>query len=73
MSEPKPNVDNKDALIDILWKMYEENVTEGRHHETQRATVTNLVIAIAAGVLALVTFDKGITLIDLPLTIFLCS
>lgn len=71
MSEPTPNVDNKDALIDILWKMYEEHVTEGRHHETQRATVTNLVIAIAAGILALVTFDKAITLIDLPLTIFL--
>lgn len=71
MSEATPDVDNKDALIDILWKMYEEHVTEGRHHETQRATVTNLVIAIAAGVLALVTFDKAITLIDLPLTIFL--
>jgi ABC-type multidrug transport system fused ATPase/permease subunit len=64
-------VDGSDALRDILWKMYEENITKGRHHETERATVTNLVIAVAAAVLALVTYDKAITLIDLPLTIFL--
>jgi hypothetical protein len=60
-----------ETLRDIFWKMYQENVTEGRHHETQRATVTNLVITIAAAALALVTFDKAITTVDLPLTIFL--
>src|SRR5437868_4603714 len=71
ISEPTSEVINNDALRDVLWKMYEENVTEGRHHETQRATVTNLVIAIAAAVLGLVTYDKAITHLDLPLTIFL--
>lgn len=46
--------DDKEVLQDILWKMFEENSTVGRHHEIQRATVTNLVIIVVAGVLGLV-------------------
>ena len=61
----------ENILRDVLWKMYQEHCNEGRHHETQRSTVTNLVIVVAAGVIGLITYDKGITWADLPLTCFL--
>ena len=60
-----------DALRECLWKVYLEEITQGRHHETQRVNVTNLVIAVAAAILALATFDKALNRSDLPLTIFL--
>jgi lysylphosphatidylglycerol synthetase-like protein (DUF2156 family) len=63
--------EDEKAIKDVLWGMYQEHCTQGRHHETQRATVTNLIIAVAAGVLALLTFDKAINKFDLPLTVFL--
>jgi hypothetical protein len=56
---------------DILWKFYQEHCTWERHHEQQRASVTNLLLAVAAGVLGIVTFDKQLNNTDLPLTIFL--
>ncbi len=63
---------NKDET-DILWGMYQEHCTQGRHHETQRATVTNLIVAVSAGIISLVTYDKQINLTDLPLTAFLTA
>jgi len=59
------------ALRDVLWKMYQEHCTQGRHHETQRSTVAGALIAIAGAVIGLVTFDKAISAPDLPLTAFL--
>lgn len=56
---------------DILWGMYQEQCTQSRHHESQRATMTNLFIAVSAGLISLVTYDKAIDVTDLPLTIFL--
>lgn len=63
--------DESSPSRDVLWKMYQEHCTQGRHHEIQRSTVISSVIAVAAAVLGLVTFDKGITRVDLPLTLFL--
>jgi hypothetical protein len=63
--------DSKSALRDVLWKMYQEHSTQGRHHETQRSTVAGALIAIASALVALITFDKVISLIDLPLTLLL--
>jgi len=59
------------ALRDVLWKMYQEHCTQGRHHETQRSTVAGALIAIAGAVIGLVTFDKTVSPTDLPLTAFL--
>ena len=61
------------ALRDVLWKMYQEHCTQGRHHEAQRSTVAGALIAISGAVIGLVTFDKSISRIDLPLTLFLCG
>ena len=55
---------------DILWNFYQEHCAWERHHENQRASVTNIFLLVAAGVLSVITFD-GITRSDLPLTIFL--
>jgi Ca2+/Na+ antiporter len=39
---------------DFLWGMYQELTTQGRHHEVQRATVTNFIIIVAGGILAFI-------------------
>jgi len=56
---------------DILWNLYQEHCAWERHHEEQRASVTNILVAIAAGVLSIITLSNGFTRSDLPLTIFL--
>lgn len=63
--------DNDFAVRDVLWKMYQEHCTQGRHHETQRATVAGAFIAISGAVVGLITFDKSISSADLPLILFL--
>ena len=32
--------DNDTPSLDVLWKMYQEHCTQGRHHETQGSTAT---------------------------------
>src|SRR5262245_45115208 len=65
--------EEKAALRDVLWKMYQEHCTQGRHHETQRAAVATAVLAIAAAAIGLATIDKGLTQVDLPATVFLVA
>lgn len=43
---------------DVLWGMYQEHCTQGRHHEEQRASVTNLIIALSAAMTGLLTFKE---------------
>ena len=56
---------------EILWKLYEDNRNYARFHELQRSTATNLILAVSAGLIGLVTFDKNINLLDLPSVLFL--
>jgi hypothetical protein len=39
---------------DYLWNMYNEHVTQGRHHEAQRTGVTTVVLALAGAVTAFI-------------------
>jgi hypothetical protein len=55
---------------DFLWGMYQEHTTQGRHHETQRASVTNFIIIVAGGTLAFIA-NKGVTRDQWILAIFL--
>jgi uncharacterized protein YacL len=64
-------MDKESALLDILWKNCQEHWQQGRHHELQRSSVANVLIAISGAVIGLVTFDKSIDISDAPLTIFL--
>jgi hypothetical protein len=59
------------ALRDAHWKMYLENCAQARHHETQRSAVASAFIAIAGAVIGIITFDKALTRLDVPLTLFL--
>jgi hypothetical protein len=63
--------DERKILKDILFSMYMENVTQCRHDESQRATVTSSIIAIDTILLGLITFDKLINRFDTPLSILL--
>lgn len=56
---------------DILWGLYQDHRSEGRHQEDQRATATNLIIAISAGLLGLISLDAELTVADIPLSVFL--
>ena len=56
---------------EVLWRMYNENCTHGRHHENLRAGVTNLIITLTGAVLAIISLDKQLNNSDIGLTIFL--
>lgn len=47
-----------DDLQQILWGMYQENCIQARHHESQRSTVTSILLSISAAILALVSLNK---------------
>lgn len=65
---PTPLKD-KDAK-EMLWRLYQDNYVNARHHESQRATVTNFIILIAGGIGTIVSAG-GFTYEDLPLTLLL--
>lgn len=68
--DKKGIVDTKD-IKDMLWGLYQEHYAHIRHYESQRSTVTNLLIIIAAALLAFITYDKAITRADIPLACML--
>jgi hypothetical protein len=47
--------DLQKAKLDIYWKMYNEHATQARHHETLRASVSTLLVAIIGALLGLLT------------------
>ena len=53
---------------EILWRLYQDNYDNARHHESQRSTVTNFIILIAGGIGTIVSAG-GFTRQDLPLTL----
>ena len=55
---------------EILWRLYQDNYDNARHHESQRSTVTNFIILIAGGIGTIVSAG-GFTRQDLPLTLLL--
>jgi hypothetical protein len=57
-----------DDVKDVLLELHKEHYAQIRHYETQRSTVSNLLVIIAAALLAFITFDKSLAWSDLPLT-----
>lgn len=55
---------------EILWRLYQDNYDNARHHESLRSTVTNFIIVIAGGIGTIVSVG-GFTPLDLPLTLML--
>jgi hypothetical protein len=65
--------EDRAALRDAYWKMYSENCIQARHHETQRSAVASAFIAIAGAVIGIITLDKALTPLDLPLALLLIA
>ncbi|WP_114521657.1 hypothetical protein [Altererythrobacter sp. ZODW24] len=63
-----------DETIDALWRMYEDNVTQSRHHETERAAIVGVVFTIGAVLIGLVTYDGAISgPSDIAVAVFLMA
>lgn len=56
--------------IEALLRMYEEQRTQARHHETQRISITNILISLTVACLGLIGHLK-FSLDALPIAIFL--
>jgi len=57
---------------DILIELCKEQWAQARHTETQRATISNLVILVASGIVAFIS-QQGLGLRMLPLTLVLIA
>jgi hypothetical protein len=44
-----------DDNAEVLWRWINEHYTQARHHETQRATLSNCILFVEGGVLAFVS------------------
>lgn len=53
-------------LEEYLWRMVNEHMNQARHQETLRASMTTLLVTLSGALVALVTFDRQLTLSDLP-------
>ena len=56
--------------VDVLLRFCEDEWTQGRHTESQRATVTNFVVILSIGVFTFIV-QKGLSIQTLPLTLLL--
>lgn len=57
---------------DTFWNLYSEHCVQGRHHESQRSTVVGVILAVAAAVVGIATFDEGLQgYMDAALGLFL--
>ena len=57
--------------VDILIAMYQEHLTQARHQESERATVTNLILVLSTVITGFITFDQIITISDVPAALLL--
>ncbi len=59
--------------LDILWNLYQDDREFARHHESRRTQGASLVIAIAAGLIAVISLDQKISYADLPSAVLLIA
>jgi len=50
---------------EFLWRMINEHMTQARHQETLRSSMTTLLITLSGAIIAFITFDKELTATDL--------
>jgi hypothetical protein len=60
------SADEAKAQRDLLWGMYTDFRIHGRHAETLRATVVNVMLVVASVLFAVVGNDRRIRFDDLP-------
>lgn len=63
-----------DDRAELYWRLYQENCTQGRHLETQRATVMTILVSVAAAALAFMRPDHlPISKAYLPLAVMIVT
>jgi hypothetical protein len=67
------NREDVEAHINVLLSMYNEQCTQARHYETQRATITGFLMLISGAIIGLITFDQHITRADIFPALFLIA
>jgi hypothetical protein len=60
-----------DDASEFRWRYLKDNLDYSRHHETIRATSTNMVVAIAGVGFAVVGYDKCVATNDVVILVFL--
>jgi putative transposase len=50
---------------EYLWRMVNEHMTQARHQETLRSTMTTLLVTLSAAIVGFITFDKDLSSTDL--------
>ena len=60
----------KDDKSEILLSMFHEYRQYARHHETQRANLTSIIVVVAAGLIAFIG-NKDIHYVKWPMCVFL--
>lgn len=72
-AQPSPYLEEiRDSDREYLWRMYQENMTQARHHETQRSTVATLLLAITGVVMSVLSQPEVAPGSRWPLQLFLC-
>lgn len=59
-----------DDRTELQWRYLKDNLDHSRHHESMRATSTNIILAVAGACFAVVGFDKCVSTSDLPALTF---
>jgi len=63
--------ENKKVNADFYFKLYQGQLTQIRHYETQRSTIVTTIIGISGAIIGLITYDSKILKSDLYLASFL--
>jgi len=54
---------------ELLWRMCNEEYSQARQHETQRASMTTIGVTLSVAAIGLITSDGKFSVIDLPLAL----
>jgi hypothetical protein len=63
----EPTMDDRSELH---WRYLKDNLDHSRHHETLRATSSNIILVVAGAAFTVVGYDKSVAASDLPILIF---
>ena len=62
-----------DDRTELHWRYLQDNLEHSRHHESLRASVSNLILIIAGASFAVVGFDENLSTHDVPLLAFVAA
>ncbi|MPR11722.1 hypothetical protein [Microvirga tunisiensis] len=66
-----PLTDEDKAFLDLAWKMYNEQATQARQHETLRSNIATVLFGLAATIVGLHQFRAGEVFSNVVIAAFL--